>query len=593
VRRAPPAAVHDSIVIADFLNTTADPVFDGTLKQALTVQLQQSPVLNVVAGEPLVTTLRLMRRRPDERLTPAVAREVCQRQRGKAMVAGSIAALGAQFVITLEAVDCVTGAVVATAQQEARGKENVLRALGTCASTIRERLGEALPSVQHYDVPIREAATGSLEALKLFSMAMVERDKGDQAAAVPLLRRAVELDPDFAVAWSHRGASLRIIGQKQKGNEATLRAFTMRDRAAEQERYYIVHRYYVMTGAREQQAESNAAWAKMFPRNWMPHDNLCRDYWNLGEPHRALAECAEALRLEPGVLQPYSGLVEFNIALGRLQEARAVVSRLLARGFADPQGHYNLARIAWLQQDPTALERETTWLRANAPPIFVNTLQYEVDLAGGRLRQANASRPVPPATLWVVGRFDEARRAAEADLRTWLRKEADPLIPAGAAAVVSWTGESTLVERLIDELERRAPEDFLSHTLDIPEMRAGVELAGGHTGQAIRLLESVRRYDFVALGCRVRYQRGRALRQAGRLQDAVREFQGIIAQPGLGPIAVARPLAWLELARTHAAMGNVAQARRDYERFFALWTDADPDLPLLQQAKQEFTRLGS
>jgi len=589
--RSPVLTERDPILIADFDNTTGEPVFDQTLKQALSVQLQQSPFLAILSDERVATTLRLMGRPPGERLTRTIAREVCQREGAKAMVAGSIAALAANYVITLESLSCLTGDVLATVQEEARGKEHVLQSIGAGASALRARLGEALPSVQKYDIPIREAATSSLEALKLYSMARLERDKGNDLAAVPLLERAVELDPDFAIAWSHLGAVLRNSGRIERGSAALTRAFELRDRVPEQERYFIASRYYwTISGDLDKARETNVMWARLFPRNWQPRHNLCLLYWRSWDTDRALVECREAVRLEPaGSFWPYDALVAFYIALGRFDEAKATATQGLARGVSGRSLHPYLADIAWLQADADALERERRWLQANAKDESA-TLQYQMALASGRLREAGKTRPVPPQVQSFVGRIAEGRKQAEA-LWTAAREESSFRVRTGMTLVAAGLGgDGPLIDRNARLVVAVNPESAESEIL--PCARAALELSRGNAAKAIELLEPARRHGLGMEGFTATYLRGLAFLRARQPREAAAEFDQIIAHPGVSPGSVLWPLSHLGLGRARALAGNSLASRSGYERFLALWKDADQDLPILQEAKHEHQRLG-
>ena len=591
VVRAPALTERDWILIADFDNKTGDTVFDDTLKQAVTIQLQQSPLLAILSGERVATTRRLMRRPPGERLSRPIAREVCQREGAKAMLAGSITPLGANYVITLEGVNCVTGEVFATVQREARGKEEVLKTVATTSSALRARIGEALPSIQKYDVPIRQAATASLEALKLYSMAIAERYRADEAAALPLLERAVEIDPDFAVAWSNLGMARLAVGRTEEADEAIARAFAMRDRVPEQERYEISTRYYLtVTGELGKMLDVNTVWAKVYPQNWMPHQNLCTLCWQFWDTERALAECRESLRLQPGAYHPYDSLLRHNIALGRLDDARTVAGQLLAKGIDDALAHAFLARIELLQPDSAALERELAWLRDNAPSLHED-LRFQMALAAGRLREAATIQPVG-GVLALVGKLREARKQAEPLLRAQLG--ASKVGGLGWAVTVALAGDGALIANYTDFVARARPDDVRWSNVSLPSVRAALELSRGNGARAVELLEPARQHGFGIAGCyRATYLRGLGFLQASQPHEAAAEFERIIANRGveLGG-GVFWPLAHLGLARARALSGDTAASRSGYERFLALWKDADEDLPVLREAKREYARLG-
>jgi len=589
VARSPVLAERDAILVADFDNTTGETVFDDTLRQALIVQLQQSPYFTLVSRERVAATLRLMGRPATERLTRTIAREVCQREGAKAMLVGSIAPLGANYVVTLEGVNCVTGDVLGTVQNEAHGKENVLQAVATGAGGLRARLGETLASVQDYDVPMRQAATASLEALKLFSAAMAERDGGRDADAVPLLQRAVQIDPEFALAWSHLAATLQIAGRRDEATEAITRAFAMRDRVPEQERYYISHRYYAMTGEIDKAIESNRAWAKVDPRNWRPHQGLCSLLWQVGETNPALAECREALRLGPESVYVWAGPIEFSMVLGQFGEARTLAERMLASGVSNRYAHGYLARLAWLEADHLALDREIAWLRTNAAPD-AEALQHEMAVSAGRLAEAEKRGPVSANVLASVGELDEARERAEPAVRAWLNRPS-PTQPVNAFWAMALAGEGRVVEEFAEQAARVRPNDVIVANVFLPALRASVELSRGNGAKAVELLRPTRRYGFGVRGFDTTYLRGLAFLQAGQAQDAATEFERIIGHRGVAPGSVYWALAHLGVARARVLSGDKAAARQAYEQFLALWSDADADLPVLREAKREHENL--
>jgi tetratricopeptide (TPR) repeat protein len=592
---SPPLTDRDTVLIADIDNRTGDRTLDDTLKQALTVQLGQSPFLAMLSSERVAGTLSLMKRPPGQKLDRTVGREVCQRNNAKATITGSIDRLDTKYLVAVEAVNCATGDVLALVQGEARSREEaVLQTIGSLATALRARLGEALPSIQKYDVPLRQAMTSSFDALRFFSAGMASRERGDDATAVPLFERAVALDPNFALAWAHLNSALIATGRVLEAYAALQRAFEGRDRAPEQERYYITHRYYTSWKQIRKAIECNRTWAAVRPRDFLPHDNLCKQGWQLGEGEAALAECRAALRLDPTTLGPYQGLIEFNRALGHFAEARTYAEALLKAGLNDGYAHGQLARLAWLTGDDAALQRESGWLQANAASEY-DLLRADMDLAAGRLREAarNPQGAVPLVELAMVGRLDEARPQAEAALQRW-QKQPPPMMPMPSfGLVVGLAGEGSWIDRLRAAMAERLPPDSIAYTLWEPMAQGALELSRGAGARAVKALEPTRQYGFGEMSYTAGYLRGLACLQAGQPREAAAEFDDIIAHRGVQPGSALWALAHLELARARARAGDAAGARAGYERFLALWSEADSDLPVLTEARREYAALRS
>src|SRR5713101_7499301 len=351
-RRAQALTERDSILLADFVNTTGDPVFDGTLKQALAVKLGESPFLNIIPDERVRETLRLMGRPPDERVIDATAREVCERRGVKAMMAGNVAALGSHYVLTLNAINCGTGDSLARAQEEAASKEEVLKALGRAASSMREKLGESLSSIKKFDAPIEEATTTSLEALRAFNRGDAQRLKGVELESIPFYKHAVELDPNFALAYARLGTVYGNQGERELAAQYRTKAFELRDRVSERERFYIsAHYYSSVTGEIDKARETYELWKQTYPRDTVPHNNLAVYYESIGRYEKALAEAQEALRLDPNEPLHYLHVALSYLGLNRIAEAKAIAERQLAQLGESPNPHFTLYNAAFLQGD--------------------------------------------------------------------------------------------------------------------------------------------------------------------------------------------------------------------------------------------------
>jgi tetratricopeptide (TPR) repeat protein len=618
-RRPPALTDRDRVVLADFQNTTDDQSFDIGLKQALFVQLSQSPFLNIFPESRIRDrtrgTLVLMQKQPSDALTPAVAQEVCQREGVKAMLAGSIASFGTSYSLTLTATNCASGETTATEQATAAGKEEVLTALTRAASRIRSKLGESLVSIQKYDVPIR-ATTSNMEALKLLGQALALRDSGRQEEAIPLLERAVELDPNFAQAWARLGAMLlntaRDSAQQERAKTARTRAFELRDRVTEPERYYIDGTYYqYVTEDLDKATRTYELWKSTYPRDAIPRNQLAVIASGIGDDERAVAEEREALRLDPMTINYYN-LVAFLIATNRLDEAQQTVQNAFARKIEGTGSgfHLQLHTIAYLRGDQAAMQREVEWSRGKpAERVFLNRQAYVAE-CGGRMREADnfvqraaekdrvaeavaTSRAVHSSMKAMVGDAKGALALADGVVSvpaTWAR----------CLQTYALVGDQSRVERLLPRFTSAVQDtpaaltDFRSY--DIQPLAAWVNgvllLKRGKADEALETLRAAARYERAArYDMLPQYTRGYALLAAKHPTDAVAEFQKVISLRSLSPFSPTWPLAHVGLARAYAAAGNTTASRKAYEDFFALWKNADPDVPILVEAKKEYAAL--
>jgi len=475
-RRGAALTERDVIVLAELVNTTGDPVFDGTLKQALAVQLDQSPFLNALPEERVRTILQYMGRSPDERLTGPLARQVCEREGLKAVLEGSIAALGSQYVIVLNAVDCRTGDALAREQAEADSKERVLGALGKAASRLRGRLGESLRSIQKFDAPLEQVTTSSLEAFKAFTLGTAERDRGRLRESIPFFKRAIELDPNFAAAYSRLGVTYSNLGQTDLAGENARRAFELRERVSERERFTITQRYYAsVTRDTQKYTETLELWKKSYPRDFAPYTNLAAQYVRSGQFEKAIEEARQAILLDPNRWYPYSGLAWAYTRLDRLEEAKATYEKAFAQKLDAPSFHIGLFFIAVVQGDTVGAQRQEEWAKGKPEEASILELQAGRAACLGQLRKSrelvqrsvelakrHALQPVAAATMayqaWDearVGNREQARKAAAAAL------EMSRLpVPASAAALaVALAGDARQAQAIADDLARRFPAD--------------------------------------------------------------------------------------------------------------------------------------
>ena len=602
----------DSIVLADFTNSTPDPVFDNSLRQALEVKLIDSPFLNIVPEDRMRDTLRFMGRSPDERLTTATAREVCQRLSAKAMLTGSITQLDDHYSILLEAANCATGDLLARAGAEAVGKSGVLKALDGTAMDIRRKLGESLSSIQKNDVPIEQATTTSLEALKAFSMGQAARNRGMESESVPYFQNAIELDPNFAMAHAVLGQEYSNLGENALSVEYTQKAFDRRERASERENLYISSHYYEnVTRDLDRTEQIYELWRNTYPRDVVPAINLGALYISVGRPDKAVAELLDARRLDPDCAFVYSNLMFAYLELNRLDEAKATFDQAVARGLDAEDFHYSRYIIAFLERDPATMRQQRAWAadkpgNHNLLTIYAATLAYAGRLraaeetfrqAGdsaqhyGRLESAAEEKAFSALVEAEFGRPDEARQLAKASLNPVKGVEARAI----AALALARSGDISGAETIANDLAQRSPSDTLLNAVDLPLIRATVELSRGNSDVAIRLLQPVLPFD-LSKGLHMTalyapYLRGQAYLRAGDGKAAEAEFQKLVDHPG---IAAGRPygaLAILGLARARNLAGDSSGSRAAYQDFLALWKDADPEIPVLHQARSEYSRL--
>jgi serine/threonine protein kinase/Flp pilus assembly protein TadD len=609
-RHTPKLTEKDTIVLADFTNTTGDPVFDGTLRQGLSAQLEQSPFLSLLSDERIAQTLALMSQPEDARLTQELVREVCQRTASAATIEGSIASLGSQYVLGLKAVNCRNGDVLAQEQATANGKEQVLKGLGDAATKLRGKLGESLASVQKYDAPPENVTTPSLEALQAYSLgyqAMVV--KGDSAAAIPFFDRAVSLDPNFAMAYARLGASYSNADEVTRGAENTRKAYELRGRTSEQEKFYISSHYEAsVTGNVEAERTIYELWAQTYPTDDTPLVNLSGIYINFGEFPKALATAQAGLKLNPGSATAYRRLVYAYRALNRLDEAQATAREAHAHNLDGPGVHEGLYFVSFLQHDAIGMEREAAMVMGK--PGYEEAILYdESDTAayGGEFAKAReltlravdfarrADRPEAEASdkahaamreAWV-GNMALARQGVQAALAL----ANGIFIEDYSAVALGLAGDSAQAERLADDLGKRFPEDTYVRFEYLPMIHAAVALRSGDSGKAIEALAAGKLYELGLWRLYPVYLRGEAYLAAKQGAPAGAEFQKILDHPGVVINEVIGALAHLGLGRAYVLAGDGAKAKTAYQDFFALWKNADPDIPILQQAKAEYAKL--
>ncbi len=600
---------QDTIVLADFENATDEPVFDGALKVALAVAVEQSPFLRVFPDERARETLQLMERSPDERVSRSLAREIAQREQLKALVAGSIASLGRHYVITLEAVNAETGEVMAREQAEASSKEDVLTSLGTATSGLREKLGESLASVQKFDVPLARATTPSLDALQAYSLALYEGRQVPRLEAIPHLKRAIELDPTFAMAHAQLSSVYANTGQSALAPQFALKAFELRDRVSERERFFISWRYYRDAAQAWDKALTLArSWTAAYPREAFAFNSLGAALLRLGRFDESVEPFREAIRLDAKFVPAYSNLAASLLALDRLAEARAVLQQAV-----DRQLDFNGARrlsyfLAFAEGDAATMARDLELSIGVGQTNAAFGWQAHTAAFAGRVRAAHdafqrgiqMSRQVnfeevsaqlsmeDAETHAMVGQCADARREVAAGLQL----TRDNVTLERASRALALCGADAEASKLAAELADRFPEATLTQRVSVPVTQAILAIRGGDPGRALEQLEPVRAYDHVPSGeFWPPYLRGQAYLQRKDGAAAAREFQTIRDHRGEVPASMLYPLSHLGLARAAALEGRTDDARAAYETLLALWSDADPALPPLVEARAERSRL--
>jgi serine/threonine protein kinase/tetratricopeptide (TPR) repeat protein len=609
-RGARALTAKDSILLSDFVNTTGDPVFDGTLRQALAVQLEQSPYLNIFPQERVRDTLRYMGHSPDERVTPDLARQVCQREGVKAVLNGSISAVGTQYVVGVEAVNCLTGDDLAREQIPVDKKEQVLGAVGKVASNLRSKLGESLASLQKFDAPVEEATTSSLEALKSFSLGEAERDKGSEPTAIPFYKHALELDPNFAVAYARLGQSYTNMGETALGIENTKKAFERRDRCSELEKLYIeTHYYNIVTGEMDKEMEAYELWHRTYPHDSIPANNLAVGHAWAGKWEQSLEEAQETMRLDPNSAFSYGVVSTAYQGLNRLAESKAIRQQEVEKKIANAYDHGNLYKSAFLEANAAGMQHEVEWAKGRRDEYDMLETVADVAASSGKMAAARVSYQQTvdlerrekleetAATSLAREAVFEAQmgnsKAARDDASTALSRSRNRITLLVAGRALSFAGDDREAEAAAQQLVQESPLDTLVNAVHVPVIRAGIALNQGNPGKAVELLQAATPYEFgFAAGVQPNYVRGLAYLKLHQGKEAAVEFQKILDHPGICMFALPTcSLARLQLGRARAEAGDAAGARTAYQDFFALWKDADPDIPILKEAKAEYAKL--
>jgi eukaryotic-like serine/threonine-protein kinase len=612
--RKPMLTTKDSIVLADFVNTTGDSVFDGSLREALAAKLAESPYLNVVSDTAMQQTLEFMEQPPNARLTPELARQVCQRDGSRAALDGTITGIGNQYALTLDAVNCESGASLARVEADADGKDKVLPALGTLASSMRSKLGESLAMVQKYDTPVEMATTSSLEALKDYSLARKDLDLYQFGQAIPLLNRAVGLDPNFAMAYATLGTIYSNLNDDEDSKENMRKAFALRNRASEREKMYIDSHYYqFVDGDFSKSEQTYLLWEQTYPRDTVPWINLGNLYTRMGRFDDAAQQTENALRLSPDDVIGMSLLINSYIDRDRFDEAKAIARQGLAKHPDAVPYHELLWVIAFLQDDQPAQKEQMDWMQAKDKGDAGNfeigaDVEFGKVVAAAKLLAAQqaigaTNQPKGPtgqhakdqlandlaqraSGLCLYGFMQEGRRGAE---KAFALRADHPSF--NVAQAVIFCGDAADGEKAVAEIAKGNPTDFVINNLILPIYRAALALDRNDPQQALTILQPMGAQYSMAPGTDYFYFHGLANLQAKNGKDAATDFQSSIDHRGLIFLSEFYPLSKLGLARAKALEGDMVGARTAYQDFFAFWKDADPDIPVLQQAKAEYAKL--
>jgi serine/threonine protein kinase/tetratricopeptide (TPR) repeat protein len=600
----------DTILLADFINTTGDPVFDGTLKQALAVQLQQSPFLYIFPDNRVRDTLQLMGHSPDDRLTGAAARELCERENIKAVLNGSISALGTQYVLSLDAINCHTGDSLTRDQVTADSKERVLPALSEAATRLRGKLGESLASIERFDKPIQEVTTTSLEALKAYSQADELNNIGRDLQSVSLYERAIQLDPKFAAAYTGLASVYANNNDERRSVEYMTKAYALRNRVSDRERLILDSDYHWMvTGDLDKEIQNDELFHQTYPRDDGPLNDLAVNYSVfLGQFEKGIQCANEALKINPHSRGTYGALTWGYLGLNRPDEPRAILEKVLLNDPDNPAVRWSTYLVNVALGDDAGAQRQLKWasgkfvgaglldlaslgyvhigqirkardLSTQAQELYQSNKFYESKAGSIALRGMNEA---------VIGNLAAARQQVEASLVLSRTRANLPLV----ALVLALVGDYSETEKLLDDLKRRYPSDYLVNSVFGPSAEALVQSRRGNTAAAIQTLQPAIRYDFApAFGFIPAYVRGLVYLYARQGKEAAAEFQNILDHRFMGSALPLYALSHVGLARSWLLGGDSTKARAAYQDFFALWKDADPDIPILKQAKAEYAKL--
>jgi DNA-binding winged helix-turn-helix (wHTH) protein/tetratricopeptide (TPR) repeat protein len=611
-RRARPVAEPNTIVLMEIDNLTGDPAFDATIKQALQMDLEQSPFLRILSDQEAGGTLRLMGRSPEQRPTLAVAREVCLRAGGKAVLGGSVARLGREYVVNLNAVNCETGETLAQQQVRAAAKEDVLPGLDTAASELRGKLGESLASIRRYERPLSDfgVSTSSLEAFQAYTVGQRMVNRKGRPYGIAFYRRAAELDPNFALAYMQMGMVYNYLGETKLAAENVTKAYALRDRVSESERFFIsVEQYLDVTGQLDKVPPVCQVWIQSYPRDRVTHDRAGWAYTWLGQYENALPEAQQAYRMRGDLSVTLNLLARITLYLDRVQEARAIFQKAYDQNPDQLFWRQGTYLLAFLDGDTKRMEEQVAWaLKTPGSEDHLLAMHAATNAYFGHSRTAReltrqaadfaqraefrerASLLMAREALreaWF-GYFDAAIRQARAAVAMVPGRDVRAL----AALALARSGEVAEARKLSEQLDAEFPLSTLIHGYWLPAIQAEIEVHDGNYSRAVELLRAALPYELADTPSPLTpvYIRAEALLRAGQGAVAAGEFQKILQHRGLVANSPLGSLARFGLAQAYSRAGQAAKARAEYDNFLALWKDADPDIPILQQARAAYPK---
>jgi eukaryotic-like serine/threonine-protein kinase len=593
-------AAQDTVVLADFVNNTGDPIFDSTLRQGLAFQLEQSPFLKVMDDDQVRHDLRLMNLQPGARITDQIAHDVCVREGSAAIIAGAIASLGKSYVLTLNAVTCRDSKTLARQQIQAQDKEHILSALSTAATGIRGKLGESLDSIQKQSRPMEEATTSSLEALQNYAAGRSELGQGRSLSAVRFYQRAVEIDPNFASAYYRMGVGYEVAGDMVRSAEYAKKAYALIGRASDYERAEITSYYYRATGEVDKEIDAWKQAAREYPRNWVYHNQLGLIYVDSGQYEEGLKEAEEAARLGADSEAPYRREFDAYICLDRLPEARKLAEEVRTLKIGGSRIHQRLLEMAYLADDLAGAAKEIQWLAGKPEEYLSFGLQAADRNVHGKRRESHKLYQIAAEMArrrdleTVAAEFEEADARADAIVGNCqtAHKLGRP------ALALALCGDAAQAEKLAAETSKLFPNGTIWNAVQLPEIRAAMALKRDQPAESVELLASASPYERSYI--EASYVRGLAYLRLKKGAEATAEFRKIVDHKGASWGATWVHPNWglyysasqLGLARAYSLAGETANARRAFQEFFELWKDADPDIPMLREAKTEYTKLG-
>ena len=599
-----------SVIVGDIENGTNDPLFDGSLRRAVLIQIAQSPYLNVVPDGTIGNILQDLGRSPDDKLTPALAREVCQRGHAAALITGSIQSTAGTYVLSMDATGCSDGSTLVHKTQTVANQAEVLPHLGSLVNDLRRSLGESRASLQKFDVPVEQATTTSLEALKAYQLGLELRSHSKNLEARPAFKTAIALDPNFAIAYAQLGSSYSNEGEAEEGKKYFRRAFELRSRATEPERLYIVGRYFdIVTGETEKGSETYKLWTELYPDNWLPYNALANDANLMGRYQTVVEAAKQAIRLEPDHNFGYINLLAGLNGLNRLDEAKALCDQLIARGHDESFIHLNLLSIALLQNNQEAVQREYQWSAKHPDDTGMTYAEADAAAAAGKMNQSTKmfedvaqNRAGGGANEWSADTLmvsaeinSEVGRHAQAVKQTTeaLKLGKNQIVLGLAALVEARAGDKARAREFLDELDSDFPLATFNIGVYSPMIRTTQAVAQGSSpAEVTSLMEPALPYELGSVANLLPiYVRGMSYLQVRSGSDAQREFQKLLDNHAVDATTELYPLSQLGLARSYAMQGRKDESRKAYETFFTLWKDADPDLPILAEARREFREL--